>query len=216
MAITRRGLGRAALALGMVALPSAAGARESTLDRLVRGGLSGLPQGPAPREGVAAEPRWRPGFEPWRGRTGHLVLSNAHTGETLDVRYKDAAGYRHDALARIDRLMRDWRTGTVQPIDPAVLDILSAVQAGLEHRRLVILSAYRTRRTNRMLARRHPGRVAEESLHLSGRAVDFHVPGVPIVRARDTALALEAGGVGYYPRNGFLHVDTGRRRVWRG
>ena len=37
--------------------------------------------------------------------------------------------------------------------------------------------------------------------------------GLPIV---DVALALQRGGVGYYAKSDFVHLDTGRVRTWAG
>jgi uncharacterized protein YcbK (DUF882 family) len=56
--------------------------------------------------------------------------------------------------------------------------------------------------------------VATRSLHMDGKAIDIRLPGVPLGDLRDAALSLRAGGVGFYPRAQFVHVDTGRVRSW--
>jgi len=56
--------------------------------------------------------------------------------------------------------------------------------------------------------------VAQHSLHIEGWAIDIRVPGRDLAVLRRAALALEAGGVGYYPRSDFVHVDVGRVRTW--
>lgn len=54
--------------------------------------------------------------------------------------------------------------------------------------------------------------MAQRSLHLEARAVDVRLPGVALADLRDAARSLQAGGVGFYPREAFVHLDTGR--VW--
>jgi uncharacterized protein YcbK (DUF882 family) len=49
---------------------------------------------------------------------------------------------------------------------------------------------------------------------MDGKAIDIRLPGVPLTELRDVALSLKAGGVGYYPREQFVHIDTGRVRHW--
>ena len=49
---------------------------------------------------------------------------------------------------------------------------------------------------------------------MDGKAIDINLPGVELSRLRRAALSLKAGGVGYYPGDGFVHVDTGRVRFW--
>ena len=56
--------------------------------------------------------------------------------------------------------------------------------------------------------------MASHSLHMDGKAIDIRIPGVPLAELRDAAVSLRGGGVGYYPREQFVHVDTGRVRTW--
>jgi uncharacterized protein YcbK (DUF882 family) len=64
------------------------------------------------------------------------------------------------------------------------------------------------------MLRGHSHGVAEKSLHLVGRAIDVRMRGVETAQLRRAALALQRGGVGYYPALDFVHVDTGRVRFW--
>lgn len=147
-------------------------------------------------------------------RPRRLAFHHTHTGETLDVEYSEAGRYIPDALLTIDRLLRDFRSGEVHPIDPQLLDILYALrqQTG-SPARFEIISAFRSPATNAMLARTSSG-VSRNSLHLSGRAIDIRLPGVSTAALRDAGMRLRAGGVGYYPDSDFVHVDTGRVRYW--
>lgn len=144
-----------------------------------------------------------------------LAFVNTHTGESLDVVYREGPHYLGDALAEIDRVLRDHRSGDVHEIDRALLDQLVQLRAllGVGGRPFHVISGYRSPRTNAMLAARSNG-VATKSLHLQGRAIDIRMPGVELGALRRAALSLQAGGVGYYARSDFVHLDTGRVRRW--
>ncbi|MGE0311690.1 MAG: YcbK family protein [Lautropia sp.] len=145
-----------------------------------------------------------------------LSLVHTHTRERIDLVY--AIGQRRlpDAIAALNRFLRDHYTGEVGAIDPAVLDLLAALGHGFATRRpFEIVSAYRTAATNERLRRVGSGGVARRSLHMQGRAVDVRLPGIALTDLRDAARALKRGGVGFYPGSGFVHVDTGRVRTWQ-
>jgi uncharacterized protein YcbK (DUF882 family) len=143
-----------------------------------------------------------------------LSLYSINTGERLAVEYCVRGRYLPDALRAVDELLRDHRTDTVHPIDPKLLDLLFAVRRRLETTSAFeVLSGYRSPETNALKRRTHRG-VAKNSFHLQGRAVDVIMPGRSIRSIRDSALRLARGGVGYYPRSGFVHLDTGPVRQW--
>lgn len=146
--------------------------------------------------------------------TRALTFVHTHTSERLSLEYFTRGRYVPDALAALNRLLRDFRTGEVTAIDPNLFDLLHQLQvhtgAGRPYQ---IISGYRSPKTNAALRQRSEG-VASGSLHMSGRAIDIRVDDVPLSRLRDSALALRLGGVGYYPGSNFVHVDTGRVRHW--
>lgn len=143
-----------------------------------------------------------------------LAFHHTHTGEALDVEYSEAGRYIPDALLTINHLLRDFRSGQVHPIDPALLDVLHALRQQVGGRApFEIISAFRSPETNAMLASNGSG-VATKSLHLSGRAIDIRLPGIATAELRDAGMRLRAGGVGYYRESDFIHVDTGRVRYW--
>jgi len=154
-----------------------------------------------------AMPRRQP--EPLR-----LAFLNTHTGERLDVVYAEQGRYQDDALAAIDRLLRDHRTGEVASIDRTLLDALARLRASLETEQpFHVISGYRSPATNARLAAASSG-VARRSLHLEGRAIDIRLPGRSLEQVRRAAVSLQAGGVGYYRSSDFVHLDTGRVRTW--
>ena len=145
-----------------------------------------------------------------------LNLHNIHTGERLSVDYWLNGAYLPDALAAINQILRDFRTGDVRAINPTLLDALVRLHGRLETSKpFEVISGYRSPATNAALhaESEHSG-VAIKSLHMQGMAIDIRVPGRPLLLVRDAALTERAGGVGYYPQSDFVHVDIGRIRRW--
>ena len=143
-----------------------------------------------------------------------LRFHHTHTNEKLDIVYRDARGHRPDALAQINQLLRDHRSGDAVAMDPAMLDILSELYDGHGSTgKFEVISGYRSPATNEQLRSRSNG-VAKKSMHMQGRAIDIRLTDVATSELRDSAVELGAGGVGYYARSDFIHVDTGRVRRW--
>ncbi|HYD86203.1 MAG TPA: DUF882 domain-containing protein [Vitreimonas sp.] len=143
-----------------------------------------------------------------------LSFINTHTGERFADAYWEAGNYVPDAMAAINQVMRDHRTGEVYAIDPALMDQLHTLNGLVEASApFQIISGYRSPRTNAAL-RSHSNGVASRSLHMDGKAIDIRIGGVDLARLRDAALGMRAGGVGYYQGPDFIHVDTGRVRRW--
>ena len=139
------------------------------------------------------------------------------TGEKLkNVTYWADGSYEPQALSAINHSLRDFMNGEVHIIDPSVLNILHRIGSTLETDcQFEIICGYRSHATNARLRRNDP-QVATHSLHMTGQAVDFSLPGKKLSLVHKTALAQQIGGVGYYPDADFLHVDTGRVRRWTG
>ena len=141
-----------------------------------------------------------------------LRLANPHTGETFDGPFRDDTGPITQAMADLSELLRDHHSGEKTAIDIGVLDFLASVMDAVGATHATVLSAYRTRETNAMLARTTFG-VAENSQHIYGRALDIRLP-TRNEDAMQAARGLERGGVGWYPHSGFFHIDTGPVRNW--
>lgn len=144
-----------------------------------------------------------------------LRLYHTHTGERIDIVYRRGDSFLPEAEEQLDYFLRDHRTGEVKHYDPRVFDILSdlAASVGQPATEIQIICGYRTSWSNEFL-RAHSSGVAKSSLHMQAHAIDIRIPGVDTLTLRNAALALGRGGVGYYPRSGFVHVDTGRIRTW--
>lgn len=144
-----------------------------------------------------------------------LALVHTHTGERIGLVYANGAAYDRGALDALNHFLRDHYSGDVGTIDPALFDQLHRVQLGLGAAQpFEVISGYRCPATNDRLRGTRGGGVARHSLHVEGRAIDVRLPGVELAGLREAALALRAGGVGFYPRERFVHLDTGRVRTW--
>lgn len=143
-----------------------------------------------------------------------LAFLNLHTGESVKAVYWSDGHYLPDALAAIDYVLRDHRSGEVAAMNRRLLDLLYALQQriGLSGP-LQVISGFRSPKTNEMLAQRSGG-VAVNSLHTRGNAIDIRVPGMEARQVARAARQLQAGGVGLYSRSDFVHVDIGRVRSW--
>ena len=145
-----------------------------------------------------------------------VALHNLHTGESLRAVYWEDGAYVPDAMQALDKVLRDFRTNDVHPMNPGLYDILDALSAKVEAAApYQIISGYRSPRTNAMLHAKSEG-VAAHSLHMDGMAMDIRLDGVALADLHAAALSLKRGGVGFYPTSNFVHVDVGRVRTWNG
>ncbi len=143
-----------------------------------------------------------------------LSLFNTHTGEQLETVFWEAGDYLRGELRRIDHILRDPLTGETKEMDVRLIDLLHRLRQGLAAPNAYhVICGYRSPQTNAAL-RQKDSAVAAHSLHMAGQAVDIRLPGVPLIALRNAALALKAGGVGYYPQSDFVHVDVGPVRTW--
>ncbi len=146
---------------------------------------------------------------------GRLRFVNVWTDEQLDVIYRDEAGqYDLEALDDVNHLLRCHYTGEVGAIDVRVLEHVNLVQKRLGgNRDIQVTSGFRSPEYNALLVRSGRG-AARNSLHVQGQAMDIRIPGIHPKTVRKVALELGYGGVGYYPRSKFVHLDSGPFRHW--
>ena len=148
----------------------------------------------------------------------HLRMHHLHTGEDIDVVYRIGDTYIPAALDRLNHFLRDHRTQDVSTYDPKEFDVLHALMTSLGRPNGIIdiVCGYRTPWSNNLLRSSGPSTgVAEHSQHMLAKAIDIRVPGISTVNLRNAALALHAGGVGFYPVSQFVHVDVGPVRTWQ-
>jgi uncharacterized protein YcbK (DUF882 family) len=145
-----------------------------------------------------------------------IVLHNIHTDESLAAEYCRDGAYCPAVLAGVNQVLRDHRNGAVHAIDPSLLDLLySAAERCGRDAEFEVISGYRSPESNAAMHAHSPG-VASHSLHMEGRAIDVRLVGCDLARLRDAGLTLARGGVGFYRGPQFVHLDTGRVRVWNG
>jgi uncharacterized protein YcbK (DUF882 family) len=125
--------------------------------------------------------------------------------------------YLDDALAALRNVLRDHRNGETHDMDAGLYDQLyELARAAKCQPDYEIISGYRSPESNDKMSSVPGSGVAKKSLHMQGRAMDVRLKNCSCARLRDLALAAAKGGVGYYPRSNFVHIDTGAFRTWVG
>ncbi|MCX5871171.1 MAG: DUF882 domain-containing protein [Deltaproteobacteria bacterium] len=143
-----------------------------------------------------------------------LSFYHTHTLKELSIVYFRNGRHIPSALATINNFLKDFRTGDIHPIDPALLDLLHDLQLATGTKKFFeVISGYRSPQTNAML-HSNSGGVASHSLHMLGKAIDIRLPSFSTGHLHKIALAFQRGGVGYYPQSDFIHIDTGHVRTW--
>jgi uncharacterized protein YcbK (DUF882 family) len=157
---------------------------------------------------------FKPAFAVPSNGSYSVSFYNQRSGDTFSGVYRVGNKYLPEAFERINFVMRDVRADEVFPIDPRAIDIISVVHRYLDvNEPYQIISGYRSPQTNQMLRSTTEG-VAKRSLHMSGQAIDVRLGEVNARHIREAAVKLAAGGVGYYPKSGFVHLDSGSFRTW--
>jgi len=167
---------------------------------------------------VSAAPVYSNSFGLLRGAGDIRKVSmySARTGESIEMIYWVEGEYVREALKDINHFMRDWREDSAISMDPRNLDILAASHSLLETKEpFMMLSGYRSPRTNAMLRSRSRG-VAKNSLHVKGMAADIRLKSRSVGQVAKAGIACRAGGVGKYSRSNFVHMDCGVVRSWGG
>lgn len=146
-------------------------------------------------------------------QTRPLSFYHTHTGERISIDYSPET-YTGSVRRALEHFFRDFRTSEIHPIDRRLLDVLTTIQRfSGSHSCYEIISGYRSAKTNEVLRKKSSG-VGKKSYHMQGRALDIRLAGLDIGVLRDLAVKFNNGGVGFYPKSNFVHIDTGRKRLW--
>lgn len=126
-----------------------------------------------------------------------FYFQNRHDEETF--RLLDANGaVRPEAEKPFSYFVRCWRTNRVKQIYPRTIEIVAAISEHFGGARVEVISGFRARPYG-----------APHSKHFIGHAMDIHVDGVPQpVVAAWVWKSFRHVGVGYYPKQDFVHVDS--------
>lgn len=145
---------------------------------------------------------------------GQLKFLNTHSNELMEIVYRDQEGnYLEEGLGDIDYILRCRLTDEMISMDLELITLIDHIQDRFDIDTIEVLSGYRSTRLNSLLRRRKRG-VARRSLHIEGKAIDIRIPGVSMRTIRDYAVLLGVGGVGYYRRSNFVHIDVGPVKRW--
>lgn len=143
-----------------------------------------------------------------------LKMYNLHTSERIKTVFWEDGEFNLEGLRALNYFLRDHRTGQIKQIDTRLFSILYLLNKKIDNNgEIIVISGYRSPKTNRLLAQNNPA-VAKKSYHVKGRAIDIRIPGKSTKVMRDISINLGVGGVGYYSRSDFIHLDTGPRRTW--
>jgi uncharacterized protein YcbK (DUF882 family) len=144
-----------------------------------------------------------------------LSLLNANTNEVMDLTLSKDKKLSLEKHRLLNRFFKDWRTGEVTHIDSQLLSIFLKIctecSGSKNSLRVNIHSAFRSKQTNEAL-RKNSVKVAKNSMHILGKALDFSVPSLSTVQLARNVKRHSKGGVGVYDT--FVHLDSGPRRVW--
>ncbi len=154
------------------------------------------------------------GFLRGGGDIRRIRMYSGRTGERIDMVYWIDGKYIKDAVKEVNHFMRDWRTDQVKGIDLRTIDIMAASHNLMDiSEPYMMLSGYRSPKTNAMLRRRSRG-VAKNSLHMQGKAADLRLSSRSVSQIARAASSCRAGGVGRYSSSNFVHMDCGDVRTW--
>ena len=143
-----------------------------------------------------------------------VSLYNTHTSEWVRTVYWADGHYIREAVRDINWVLRDHHSDEVRPMNAGMLDLLGMLRPRLDcHDPFLVICGYRSAATNQRMYMRSDG-VASNSYHIKGMAIDLRCERRDLSHVRGAAMSLRGGGVGYYPRSDFVHVDTGRVRWW--
>lgn len=145
------------------------------------------------------------------GGDGKITIKRKDTGEKVTALYRNKDGsYNEEELNKINHIMRCSLDDSEVKIPKKLIELLDVVEDKYSKKNgIILLSGYRTKPLNDIT----PG-AAKNSLHMLGWAADVKIEGVSSKKIRDFARRLKVGGVGYYPRYGFVHLDIGKVRYW--
>ena len=145
---------------------------------------------------------------------GKIVFFDTHTHETLSIVYRDSDGnYNDAALGAINHTLRCHGNSLRFPMSLKLIELIDNVQDRFGAKNVHVISGYRSPEYNATLTKRS-SRVAHNSLHMRGLAMDIRMPGVNKVELGQYARSLRTGGVGVYYSSGFVHIDVGPVRSW--
>lgn len=145
---------------------------------------------------------------------GRLAIFSYHTKDYVEATYRAGGKYDREAIKAIEYAMRSRGDDKTHMIDIGVIELMDHLQDHFGAETIEVISGYRSGEFNELL-RENGVAAASESLHIKGKAVDLHIDEVSEEAVFNYVKGLRVGGVGYYPRNAFVHADVGPHRTWK-
>jgi uncharacterized protein YcbK (DUF882 family) len=142
-----------------------------------------------------------------------ILVYNTWTRELVAVDADPKSPGGSISREQASRFLRCHFTNRLADMDPRLFSTLVSAARHFRAERVDVVSGFRSPKYN-LILRKKGRRVARESRHTMGQAVDFRVRGVASARLLAWARGLRLGGVGFYPSSGFVHVDVGPVRTW--
>ena len=145
----------------------------------------------------------------------NLKLINANTKDAVTFQFGKNHRLRSQEISKLNHFLKDWRTNEIKKFDTMVLNdflkICSLCSGRGDAVKVSVHSGFRSKETNEYL-RRKSHKVARNSMHILGKAIDFSIPGMSVQHLTKIVKANTKGGVGSYPT--FVHLDSGPQRSW--
>ena len=145
----------------------------------------------------------------------NLKLINANTEDEVTFEFGKNHRLRSQEVFKLNHFLKDWRTNEIKKFDAIVLNdflkICSLCSGKNNALKVSVHSGFRSKETNEYL-RRKSHKVARDSMHILGKAIDFSIPGMSAQHLTKIVKANTKGGVGSYPT--FVHLDSGPQRSW--
>jgi uncharacterized protein YcbK (DUF882 family) len=134
-----------------------------------------------------------------------ITFLRVRNGERARLRLYSRRGEVNKwSVMRLSRLCRDKKGGAVKRLHFRLVKMIQLVAEEFPNKPIEIISGYRAHRVG-----------GNESQHAFGRALDFRIPGVQCRQIWRFCKSLPRSGCGYYPNDGFVHMDAREKSaIW--
>ena len=142
-------------------------------------------------------------YAPKEGKAGEILFLRVRTGERERIRlYYNNGKINKNAVMRLSRLSKDNKTKKVKRLNSRLIYLLQKIGDHFDSHTIEIISGYREQSTG------------NESQHAFGRAMDIRIPGASTKAVYQFCRKLPRSGCGYYPGDGFVHVDAREKKTF--
>ncbi|MBN2531023.1 MAG: LysM peptidoglycan-binding domain-containing protein [Deltaproteobacteria bacterium] len=134
---------------------------------------------------------------------GAILFLRVRTGERERLQlYSSKGKINKSSVMDLSRLAKDHKTGKVKRLNARLIYLLQKIGDHFDRHTIEIISGYREQSTG------------NESQHAFGRAMDIRIPGASTKAVFQFCRQLPRAGCGYYPNDGFVHVDAREKKTF--